>query len=144
LKRVDVASALIFDSSNERILLVRNKKGDTSYWSPPGGAVEKGETLEQAAIREIKEETGYDIEVNGLYSVREVFFSESGYHALIFTFLATIIDGEIEIMDPDNEILEVKWLDIHTANKLMPSIPDIEVKLPENKVHAFYCFEGTK
>lgn len=86
MKRVDVASALIFDNSKEKVLLVRNKKGETSYWSPPGGAVEKGETLHQAAIREIKEETGYDIVVDKLNSVREVFFSESGHHALIFTF----------------------------------------------------------
>lgn len=63
---------------------------------------------------------------------------------LIFTFLARIIDGEIQIMDPDNEIVEVKWVDIQTANKLMPFIPDIDGKLEKNSVDAVYIYEGTK
>lgn len=94
MKRVDVASALIFDRLKEKVLIVKNKKGETSYWSPPGGAVEIEETLHQAAIRETKEETGYDIVVDKLNSIREVFFSESGLHALILTFLVRIIDGK--------------------------------------------------
>jgi 8-oxo-dGTP diphosphatase len=144
MKRVDVASALIFDSTKEKVLLVKNRKGDSSYWSPPGGAVENGETLEQAVLREIKEETGYDIEVIGLYSVREMFFIENSHHAIIFTFLARIIDGEINFMDPDNEVVDIEWLDIPTANELMPSIPDIETNPEGNIVRATYCFEGTK
>ncbi|GIP35350.1 hypothetical protein J2TS4_45600 [Paenibacillus sp. J2TS4] len=74
MKRVDVACALIFDESQEHILMVRNRKGDSSYWSLPGGAVEAGETLEQALKRETMEETGLEVEVSSLYSVREVFF----------------------------------------------------------------------
>lgn len=60
LKRIDVASALIHDE-NGNILLVKNVKGDSFYWSPPGGAVEKDETLEQAVIREVREETGLKV-----------------------------------------------------------------------------------
>ncbi|MFE5323440.1 NUDIX hydrolase [Paenibacillus sp. NPDC056579] len=122
--RVNVACALIFDSSNEKILMVRNQKGDSSYWSIPGGAVEEGETLEQAAIREAKEESGYDIEIAGLYSVREALFEERGHHAIMFTFLANIVGGDMSILDPDNDIEEVRWMDLHTANELMPYLPD--------------------
>ncbi|WP_353049722.1 NUDIX hydrolase [Exiguobacterium sp. s193] len=50
LKRIDVASALIHDE-NGNILLVKNVKGDFFYWSPPGGAAEKDETLEQAVVK---------------------------------------------------------------------------------------------
>lgn len=85
MKRIDVASALIHDE-NRNILLVKNVKGDSFYWSPPGGAVEKDETLEQAVIREVREETGFESKVTGMHSVRKVFFSEKGYHALIITF----------------------------------------------------------
>ncbi|CAM4401043.1 NUDIX hydrolase [Paenibacillus alkaliterrae] len=64
MKRVDVSSALITDSEGH-ILIVKNAKGDSSYWSLPGGAVEAGETLEQAATREVKEETGDGIVITG-------------------------------------------------------------------------------
>ena len=69
MRRVDVASVLIFDDSRDFILMVRNKSGNSSYWSLPGGAVEPGETLEQAAKRESKEETGLEIEIIDLYSL---------------------------------------------------------------------------
>lgn len=53
-----------FTKSRQKEL--KNVKGDSSYLSLPYGAVEAGETLEQAAIREEKEETGYGIVITGL------------------------------------------------------------------------------
>lgn len=142
-KRVDVACALIFDQASENVLMVKNKKGDSYYWSLPGGAVEVGETIEAAVIRETKEEAGFEVEVGGLYSVREALFSERGDHALIFTFLAKIIAGEMQVSDPDEEILEVKWIDINTANEFMPYLTD-ELKISPDRSHKMspYYFNG--
>lgn len=55
MERVDVAYALIYLEDEKKILMVNNVG---SGWSLPGGAVEPGETLEQAVVREAKEETG--------------------------------------------------------------------------------------
>ncbi len=144
LKRVDVVSALIHDNKGN-ILIVKNIKGDSFYWGLPGGAVEEGETLEQAVIREVKEETGYNIVITGLSSLREIFFSERGHHALIVTFFAKVIDGEINIKDPDNDIAEVKWADIQTAKDLMPSLfESLRINSEINKTLAFYKFEGIR
>jgi 8-oxo-dGTP diphosphatase len=125
---VDVAIALIFDEKRERILMVKNENDDSSWWSMPGGAVEPGETLDLALIRETKEECGLDVEMVGLHSVREVFFSNRGHHALLFTFLAKISGGEINISDPDGEVKEVKWMELSQANRLMWFLPD-ELKI---------------
>lgn len=139
-----MASALINDE-NGNILLVKNIKDDSFYWGPPGGAVEKGETLEQAVIREVREETGFNIEVTGLNSIREVFFMEKEHHALIVTFFAKIIDGQINILDPDNEISEVKWVDYQTAKELMPFLFEkLRIDSDNNKTLAFYEFEGIR
>lgn len=144
LKRVNVVSAFIYDK-NENILIVKNIRGDSFYWSLPGGAVEEEETLEQAVIREVKEETGYNIVVTGLNSVREVLFEERDHHALIITFHAKIIDGEININDPDNDIVEVKWANSDTVKELIPSLYErLKIHNDSNKTPAFYAFEGTQ
>ena len=116
LKRVDVAYVLLYDSDEENILMVKNKGSYSSYYTLPGGAVENGETLEEAAIREVKEETGLNVKLEGVFAVSEAFFEERGHHAIFFTFKGRIIDGEIGISFPE-EIEEVTWMDAKIARK---------------------------
>ena len=62
MKKDFVATGLMFDSE-KRILLVDHKR--VGLWLPPGGHLEEEETPEDALVREVKEETGFDIEVIG-------------------------------------------------------------------------------
>ncbi|MCG1023293.1 NUDIX hydrolase [Sutcliffiella horikoshii] len=118
MKRVDVSYVLLFDEVNEKILMVKNTGPIGSYYTLPGGAVEPGETLQQAAVREVKEETGLDVEVNGIQSVMEAFFEVKGHHAIFFVFKGEVIGGEIEITLPE-EIEEVVWMDVQEAEKYL-------------------------
>ena len=116
MKRVDVAYVLLLDEDEKNILLVKNKGEGTSYYTLPGGAVEKGETLEKAAVREVKEETGLEVQIDGVFTISEAFFEERGHHAIFFTFIGKIIGGEITISLPE-EIEEVTWMAVEEAEK---------------------------
>jgi len=132
-----VAYCLIYNRENEHVLMVYNK--DTNSWSLPGGAVEEDETLEQAAIREAKEETGLIVKINNVVATNECIFKEDNQLVLFVTFRAEIIGGKITIENP-NEISKVTWVDIPTADKLMPYHKCGVSKLIEN--FSIYCFQG--
>lgn len=119
MERIDVAYALIYRTDEEKVLMVKNVG---SGWSLPGGAVEPLETLEEAAVRETREETGLTIEAGDIVAINEKIFSEKGVHTVFFTFNARIKDGDIAILD-ETEISEIRWVDVHTANDLMPYHP---------------------
>jgi 8-oxo-dGTP diphosphatase len=59
--RVGAYAVLIDDA--DRILLALWNEGATPAWTVPGGGVEVGETPKEAAVREVREETGYDVEL---------------------------------------------------------------------------------
>lgn len=50
MKKVNVTYAILYDKTNEKILMVKNKGENGSYYTLPGGAVKLGETLEEAVI----------------------------------------------------------------------------------------------
>jgi 8-oxo-dGTP diphosphatase len=120
MKRVDVVYALIHNKSEGKVLMVKNVG---SAWTLPGGAVEPGETLIEAVVREAKEETGLDIQAGHVVAVNEKFRPEKNAHAIFFTFIGKVIGGKLEIKD-DSEISEIKWVDYQTADTLMPFHPE--------------------
>ena len=63
-KRLIVLLALVNEKNVVLISLRKNKKEYNGYWEYPGGKVEEDETLEQAIIREIKEEINLEISKN--------------------------------------------------------------------------------
>ena len=97
--KVRATGVLIQDNS---LLLVKQKLSNNKDWSLPGGRVEPGETLEQALIREMKEETGLDVEPIRMLYVCDVAASDNT--VLHITFLVKRIGGEITL--PTNEFDE--------------------------------------
>jgi ADP-ribose pyrophosphatase YjhB (NUDIX family) len=63
---VPAVSAIVPDAQGALLLIRRT---DNGYWSIPGGGVEPGESVSQAAAREVREETGIDCEVVGLVGI---------------------------------------------------------------------------
>ncbi|MEW4370720.1 NUDIX hydrolase [Paenibacillus kandeliae] len=121
--RVNVAYSLITDATQSKVLAVCNIDPAGDRWSLPGGAVEQNEPLDQAAIREAKEETGLDIKVNGIVAINERVLLDRQEQALFITFKGEIVGGHEEVVRAD-EISEIAWLDIEVAEELMPFYKD--------------------
>lgn len=87
---------------NNSILIVRQKLSETRNWSLPGGRLERGESLAQGLIREFKEETGFDVQIEKLLYLCDV--EASSNTILHITFLVTRVGGELSL--PTNEFDE--------------------------------------
>ena len=94
------ARAVVLDEKN-RILMIRQRHEGRDIWMVPGGAVEDGEDAAQAAIREVKEETGLDVGIGRLlWHVEEV--SEERGQRFVNFFLASVTGGGLKLgADPE-------------------------------------------
>jgi 8-oxo-dGTP diphosphatase len=104
-----VRAAIIRDG---RILVARRARGPAlGVWTLPGGVVEAGETLTQAIIREVAEETAIAIEPIALAGHREVVVRDDGgrvsRHFVILCFASRWISGEPKL---NEELDEARWL----------------------------------
>ena len=116
-----VGVGIMIREGDNYLLIKRAANPDKGLWSVPGGLVEVGERIEDAAIREAKEETCLDVKlVERLGVVDKIEYDESGkvfYHFIIIQYLAEIIGGEMWPMD---DALEAKWV-------TLDQLPEFEI-----------------
>ena len=111
------AGGCIFNKNGEVLL---QKRADCNKWGVPGGAIELNETPEMAAIREVKEETGLDVEVDnliGIYTDSDVICANGDkVHSICIGYEMSIVGGEL-ICD-ENETLELKYFSLNDMPEL--------------------------
>jgi 8-oxo-dGTP pyrophosphatase MutT (NUDIX family) len=116
----NTAGAIVLRSIDEELYLLvvkRNFPGGGSDISFPKGGVNDGETIQECAIREVREETGYDIELIDYVGSYEfwVDLGETGSIRTSYTFLAELAsDIQIEKEDAP-EVEAVDWLPVQKA-----------------------------
>jgi 8-oxo-dGTP pyrophosphatase MutT (NUDIX family) len=115
LRRVDEFSAggLILDLAGDvprGALIGRTDRQGRLLWSLPKGHIEPGETAEEAAVREVAEETGICGEVIGELGTIDFWFVADGrrIHKTVRHFLLRAVSGELS--DADIEVSEVAWV----------------------------------
>ena len=111
MKKIKVVAAVIRDD-NKIFATARGYGEFKGQWEFPGGKVEEGETLQQALVREIKEELDADIEVGELIDTIE--YDYPTFHLSMDCFWAKAVTGQIVLKEAE----AAKWLTKETLDSV--------------------------
>jgi 8-oxo-dGTP diphosphatase len=110
-----LTSAVLVVQDGKFLLAERNKENYYGYWVIPGGGVKFGETIQEAALREIKEETNLDVELIKLIGHKEVINVPGSYHSITFFHIAKPNHTNIEAK---GDVSAAKFFTIEEIKKL--------------------------
>jgi 8-oxo-dGTP diphosphatase len=109
------AGAVVRDRAGRLLLVRRGHEPSKGLWSVPGGRVEPDETPAQAAVREVREETGLEVVVGSLLASVEV------GDFLVYDYAAEVVGGELRAGD---DASDVRWCSFDEA-ALLPLTPGL-------------------
>jgi len=121
---VEVIAGVIIKRNNKYLLVQEKKASVYGLWNFPAGHVGKGESIEEAAVREAKEEVGYNVRLVKKVCAHQKSAKEPVKHV----FYAEIIGGDLNF--PKEELLDVNWFSFE------------EIKDMKNKLRGDWIIES--
>jgi 8-oxo-dGTP diphosphatase len=117
--------AVVVDADH-RVLLAHWNEGGRSGWTLPGGGMEPGELPEQTTVREVREETGYDVELDGLLGIDVDYVPEAerisqrpgDLRLLRVIYRGHVVGGELT-HESDGTTDETRWVPL-------ADVPDLD------------------
>jgi 8-oxo-dGTP diphosphatase len=135
-----VASGGVVTNEKDEFLFIRNpRKG----WEYPGGIIETGETVPQGLIREIKEETGVDVEIINVVGIYSNTKKKKGFNGVeevptivTIDFICKYISGDLRTSD---ESIEVRWFSKEEALRIIKPKQRLRFEKALNYKLGFSC-----
>jgi len=116
------------------LLVKRDREPAKGQWSLPGGRVELGESLREAIVREVREETGIDVDVDGLIGVAERVVREDdgdiAFHYVILDYVCTARSTAATAATAGDDVSDARWVpvaeltDLHLTAGLLEFLAD--------------------
>lgn len=109
-----IIAGCVVEKDNKILMVQEGLDFCYGQWNFPAGHVNEFENVTDAAVREVKEETGLDVKLKGVLPICETELRNETH--VIIRFVAEVIGGKIEF--DSNEIVDVKWIDIKDIEKM--------------------------
>lgn len=109
---IGIVAGCVIKQDGKYLLVQEKQQKVYGLWNLPAGYVDKGESAEAAAVREAKEETSYEVELDGLVGM----YHEDTARPLKYVYRAHIVGGELSVQQ--DEILDATWLGYDEVMKL--------------------------
>jgi len=120
------SSGVCISENGQLLMVLQGKTDEKKTWSIPSGGKEHGETFEECCIREIKEETGYSVEIVKELKVKKKIYEHLNISAEVHYYLVKIVGGKRNFQDPDNLIYDIAW-------KTLEEVHTLELTFPEDR-----------
>lgn len=113
------AGGVVVRGTGDRLEVVLAGRDSDRTWVFPKGTPDDGETVEETALREVREETGLDVEIVRPIGQIEYWFAVPGQrvHKIVHFFLMRALGGDIS--RHDHEYDEVRWMPVDEARRLL-------------------------
>lgn len=108
--RVQVSCIAVRDGKIAMIKKLNPAYKTYNKFIPPGGHIEFGETVEQACIREMREETGLDVSALEMVGAITFLHRKADYHSVCFLLLAREVSGTLSTTEPDKQTAH--WVEV--------------------------------
>lgn len=105
-----VGVGVILVKDRQILLVKRGHEPNKGMWSIPGGLIKLGETAEEAAIREVREETGLEVSIGAVAGIFNVIIKDSDskikYHYVIIDYIGEVVSG---MLRPGTDVTDARW-----------------------------------
>lgn len=118
------SSGVCINENGELLMVLQGKPEEKKMWSVPSGGKENNETFEECCVREIEEETGYEVEIVEEIKVKTGSYEELNASFEVHYFLVKNVGGKRNIQDPDNLIYDIAWKNVEELKTLELSFPE--------------------
>lgn len=113
--RIRVAAIIL---AGDTILMAIHEKEGSRYYVLPGGGVDYGESMQEAVVREVKEETNLDVRAGDMILVHDSIPPDLHRHIVNVYFLAEVIGGELRVGEHDKRLRDLEYLPVTELSKI--------------------------